>query len=57
MKELNTWILLLQIMRGLKIGVAELHQSAVMVGDHAALGGAYTRLFRPRQHTGLTKTT
>ena len=27
---------------------------AVMVVDHAALGGAYTRLFRPCQHTGLT---
>ena len=31
--------------------------SHVMVMDHAALGGAYTRLFRPRRHTGLTKTT
>ena len=29
----------------------------VMVVDHAALGGTYTRLFRPRLHTGLTKTT
>ena len=29
----------------------------VMVVDHAALGGAYTRLFRPCRHTGLTKTT
>ena len=28
-----------------------------MVVDHTALGGAYTRLFRPRRHTGLTKTT
>ena len=28
-----------------------------MVMDYAALGGAYLRLFRPRQHTGLTKTT
>ena len=26
-----------------------------MVMDHAALGVAYLRLFRPRQHTGLTK--
>ena len=28
-----------------------------MVVDHAALGGTYTRLFRPHRHTGLTKTT
>ena len=27
----------------------------VMVVDHAALGVAYLRLFRPCQHTGLTK--
>ena len=33
------------------------YTTGIMVGDHAALGGAYTRLLRPRQHTGLTKTT